>query len=103
MAVAISDIVTVGDQVLLSKDLVGEVRFIGEIQGKTGIWYGISLTQAKGKNDGKSGNVQYFDCKPQRGIFVKKHKIVSINSYVSSLITMLYIDSSYHHYLYMFF
>eukprot|EP00484_Ammonia_sp_Unknown_P014455 CAMPEP_0197059486 /NCGR_PEP_ID=MMETSP1384-20130603/117971_1 /TAXON_ID=29189 /ORGANISM="Ammonia sp." /LENGTH=61 /DNA_ID=CAMNT_0042494553 /DNA_START=13 /DNA_END=194 /DNA_ORIENTATION=- len=57
-------VTTVGDRVKLKKDdLVGTVRFVGEIQGKTGIFYGVELEEPKGKNDGIVDKVKYFKCK----------------------------------------
>ena len=63
--------VTVGDSVRLTKDLMGTVKFVGEIQGRKGIYYGIELTEAKGKSNGTVGNVRYFKCKYRRGLFLR--------------------------------
>lgn len=71
---------TVGDRVKLVKDdLVGVVRFNGEIQGKKGIWFGIELDAAKGKNNGTVSKVKYFNCASKKGLFVKKTGIAKTN------------------------
>eukprot|EP01084_Bolivina_argentea_P111464 198848_1 len=58
MAQLTGEVVTVGDQVRLTKDLMGTVRFVGEIQGRKGIYYGIELTEARGKSNGTVGNIR---------------------------------------------
>eukprot|EP01084_Bolivina_argentea_P021917 40730_1 len=76
-----SKITTVGDRVKLKKDgLVGVVRFVGEIQGKKGVFYGVELDEAKGKNKGSVAKVQYFKCGKSKGLFVKKPGILKTNS-----------------------
>merc|ERR1719361_3236112 len=73
-----SQVVTVGDKVRLTKDLMGTVRFVGEIQGRKGIYYGIELTEAKGKSNGAVGNVRYFKCKNKRGLFLRFARIQEV-------------------------
>eukprot|EP01084_Bolivina_argentea_P199755 341737_1 len=79
-----SEVTTVGDKVKLKKDnLVGSVRFIGEIKGKQGIFYGIELDdkyKSKGKNDGSVKKTCYFKCKNKSGLFVKETAIIKTNS-----------------------
>ncbi|KAK4983376.1 hypothetical protein LTR66_008844 [Elasticomyces elasticus] len=39
------------------------VRYVGEVQGKSGQWLGVEWDDpARGKNDGTNGGVRYFDC-----------------------------------------
>merc|ERR1712130_616214 len=59
-------------------DLMGTVRFVGEIQGRKGIYYGIELTEAKGKSNGTVGNVRYFKCKNKRGLFLRFARIQEV-------------------------
>jgi len=62
-----SKVTTVGDRVKLKKDnLVGVVRFIGEIKGKKGVFYGVELDEAKGKNNGSVNKIPYFKCEKKR-------------------------------------
>ena len=67
--------VCIGDKVSLDTGVKGEVRFIGNVDGKIGVFYGIALTEPKGKNNGYIGSVKYFECKEDYGIFVKENKI----------------------------
>ena len=68
-------------QVKLKKDnLVGVVRFIGEIQGKKGVFFGVELDDAKGKNDGSVSKVPYFKCDKKKGLFIKQTAIAKTNS-----------------------
>jgi len=71
-------LVTVGDQVRLTKELMGTVRFVGEIKGRKGIYYGIELTEAKGKSNGTVGDVRYFKCKSKRGLFLRHARIQEV-------------------------
>eukprot|EP01083_Nonionella_stella_P116041 344537_1 len=74
-------VTTVGDRVKLKKDeLVGVVRFIGEIQGKKGVFFGIELDDAKGKNKGRINKISYFKCGKNKGLFVKQTGIAKTNA-----------------------
>merc|ERR1712228_133990 len=63
----------------MGNDNVGKVKFIGQIPGKKGIFYGIELDEANGKNNGKVKKVQYFKCAKNKGLFVKKEAILKTN------------------------
>merc|ERR1719189_260547 len=74
---------TVGDRVKVrhkSKDLVGTVRFVGEIVDKSGIYYGIELEKANGDHGGSYHNISYFKANKKHGIFVRKTAIMKTNS-----------------------
>uniref|UniRef100_A0AC35U0R0 Tubulin-specific chaperone E n=1 Tax=Rhabditophanes sp. KR3021 TaxID=114890 RepID=A0AC35U0R0_9BILA len=61
----------VGDLVYLVDNRRGVIRFVGAICGKEGIWYGVELESAPGKNNGQFQGVQYFTTsKPNSGVFV---------------------------------
>jgi len=73
------------DRVTLSNQKQGEVQFIGMLEGKDGIYYGVKLDGPDGKNDGSVGSVKYFDCFEKYGIFVttskiKKSEMTQLNS-----------------------
>ena len=70
-----NDIITVGDEVQLTKDLIGTVRFVGEVLQRKGIYYGIELTEPKGKTNGTVSNIRYFKCKNKRGLFLRASRI----------------------------
>ncbi|ETI53940.1 hypothetical protein L917_02960 [Phytophthora nicotianae] len=66
----------VGDRVCIpDKELFGFVRFLGEIIGVKGIWVGIELDEAYGKNDGSVKGRYYFRCKPKHGVFARPHQV----------------------------
>ncbi|KAG1848637.1 hypothetical protein C8R48DRAFT_663471 [Suillus tomentosus] len=69
----------VGDNVRIeSLGFEGCLRFIGEIDGKSGLWAGVELSggfSGKGKNDGSVGGKQYFVCPPNCGVFVATAKL----------------------------
>ena len=49
----------------------GTVAFVGVVSFAEGVWVGVNLDSAVGKNDGTVEGVQYFDAKPSCGIFVR--------------------------------
>eukprot|EP01084_Bolivina_argentea_P298689 514756_1 len=75
-------VTTIGDRVKLKKhNAVGTVRFIGEVTGKKGIYYGIELDddEVAGQMNGYFKNIQYFDCERYNGLLVKKTQILKTN------------------------
>lgn len=53
----------------------GEIAFKGETQFSTGIWLGIILDEANGKNSGSVQGVQYFTTTEKRGLFVRPEQV----------------------------
>ncbi|KDR75449.1 hypothetical protein GALMADRAFT_227098 [Galerina marginata CBS 339.88] len=56
----------------------GTLRYVGEIDGKPGLWAGVELSggfSGKGKNDGSVGGKQYFLCPDKCGVFVATTKL----------------------------
>lgn len=53
----------------------GNVRYIGPADFGDGIWVGVELRTAKGKNDGCVQDKRYFSCKPDHGLLVRPSKI----------------------------
>ncbi|XP_077008616.1 CAP-Gly domain-containing linker protein 4 isoform X1 [Tamandua tetradactyla] len=65
-----------GAQVLLtSSSEMGAVRYVGPTDFAAGIWLGLELRSAKGKNDGAVGDKRYFTCKPNHGILVRPSRV----------------------------
>ncbi|XP_053208559.1 CAP-Gly domain-containing linker protein 3-like isoform X2 [Panonychus citri] len=73
-----ANVAEVGDRVILTDKRIGVVRFVGETSFASGIWYGIELSKAIGKNDGSVEGVKYFDCKPLHGLFVPPGRILRV-------------------------
>ncbi|KAI6046219.1 hypothetical protein EDC04DRAFT_2632497 [Pisolithus marmoratus] len=56
----------------------GTLRYIGEIDGKPGLWAGVELGGGfvgKGKNDGSANGKRYFTCPNNCGVFVAFAKL----------------------------
>jgi len=49
----------------------GEVKYIGEVHFKPGMWVGIQYDEPFGKNDGSVEGKRYFQCQPKYGGFVR--------------------------------
>ncbi|KAM4804687.1 CAP-Gly domain-containing linker protein 4 [Urocitellus parryii] len=65
-----------GSQVLLtSSNEMGTVRYVGPTDFASGIWLGLELRSAKGKNDGAVGDKRYFTCKPNHGVLVRPGRV----------------------------
>ncbi|KAH9929550.1 uncharacterized protein BXZ73DRAFT_90402 [Epithele typhae] len=69
----------VGDNVRIeSLGFEGALRYLGEIDGKPGMWAGVELGggfAGKGKNNGSVAGKQYFTCPPNCGVFVASTKL----------------------------
>ncbi|KAM9635536.1 CAP-Gly domain-containing linker protein 4 isoform 1-T2 [Trichechus inunguis] len=65
-----------GSQVLLtSSNEMGTVRYVGPTDFASGVWLGLELRSAKGKNDGAVGGKRYFTCKPSHGVLVRPSRV----------------------------
>ena len=49
----------------------GYVRYSGETKFAPGPWCGVELTTEDGKNDGTVQGIEYFNCEPNFGVFVR--------------------------------
>ncbi|XP_047999954.1 tubulin-specific chaperone E [Leguminivora glycinivorella] len=68
--------VRIGSRVKCNDDFA-TVKYIGEVQGYKGIWYGVEWDDpARGKHDGSVDDIQYFKTsKPGAGSFIRPNKI----------------------------
>ncbi|XP_075269256.1 CAP-Gly domain-containing linker protein 4 isoform X1 [Opisthocomus hoazin] len=65
-----------GSQVLLtSSNEMGTIRYIGPTDFAPGIWLGLELRSAKGRNDGSVGEKRYFTCKLNHGVLVRPSRV----------------------------
>ncbi|XP_049882216.1 tubulin-specific chaperone E [Pectinophora gossypiella] len=68
--------VHIGSRIKCGDDF-GTVKYIGEVQGYKGVWYGVEWDNpTRGKHDGSVDDVQYFKTsKPGAGSFIRPNKI----------------------------
>jgi len=67
------------DHVKLNDERTGKVLYMGGVKSAKGDWYGIALDDPLvGKNDGTVGNKRYFPCRENKGVFVRKERIVEV-------------------------
>ncbi|XP_072545218.1 CAP-Gly domain-containing linker protein 4 isoform X2 [Salminus brasiliensis] len=65
-----------GMQVLLSSaNEMGTIRYLGTADFAPGLWLGLELRSAKGKNDGSVGCRRYFSCRPGHGVLVRPSRV----------------------------
>lgn len=64
--------ITLGDRVEIpSKNVKGEVAYIGKTHFANGTWFGIILDDPIGKHNGTVENECYFKCATNHGMFIK--------------------------------
>lgn len=73
--------VRIGCRVKCNDDLA-TVKFIGEVQGYKGIWYGVEWDEpTRGKHDGCVDGIQYFKTsKPGAGSFIRPNKVATFKT-----------------------
>eukprot|EP01084_Bolivina_argentea_P260525 440000_1 len=68
--------ISLNDKISLTDGNEGIVKYIGCIDGKKGIFYGIDLLNKKGKNNGTVNNISYFKTTSNKsGRFITQSKI----------------------------
>ncbi|XP_074640389.1 CAP-Gly domain-containing linker protein 4-like isoform X2 [Tubulanus polymorphus] len=67
--------VKLGDRVIVGGIKGGTLRYCGPTEFAAGIWAGIELDESIGKNDGSVGNISYFQCPKNHGIFAPINKV----------------------------
>eukprot|EP00063_Salmo_salar_P090636 XP_014065471.1 PREDICTED: CAP-Gly domain-containing linker protein 4-like isoform X2 [Salmo salar] len=67
--------IQLGNRVVIAGQKVGTLQFCGSTEFAGGLWAGVELDQAEGKNDGSVAGVQYFSCRLKHGIFAPLSKI----------------------------
>lgn len=67
--------IRLGDRVVIAGQKIGTLRFCGSTEFSGGLWAGVELDKAEGKNDGSVAGVQYFTCRLKHGIFAPLSKI----------------------------
>lgn len=55
---------------------VAQVYYIGHLPGKSEPFIGVELEHATGNHDGMYDGFRYFECKPNRGLFVAFDQVV---------------------------
>ncbi|PON42013.1 CAP Gly-rich domain containing protein [Trema orientale] len=65
---------------------IGTVRYVGPVQGYSGIWVGVDWDNGDGKHDGSINGVRYFHANSERsGSFVRTHNLSSGISLIEAL------------------
>eukprot|EP01133_Synstelium_polycarpum_P003779 gene3779-4358_t len=82
----------IGDRCMVTSDdleRIGEVAYIGRVDGTPGYWIGVKLDLPMGKNDGSLKGKRYFDCFAKYGCFVRSKNLTTQFS-VKSFSTQVY-------------
>lgn len=57
----------------------GQIRYVGSVETKRGVFVGIDLFAGNGKNDGTFGGRRYFETSfPRSGLFIQWEKVVNL-------------------------
>eukprot|EP01083_Nonionella_stella_P071919 193515_1 len=71
--------VRLGDYVELTGHRMGMIKYVGDIHGKKGTYYGVELWKGDGKHSGTYEGIEYFECVNQgMGVFVVPKGILYI-------------------------
>jgi len=74
-----TDELKVGDRVVVDKDKIGQIRWIGEDKAlATGTHYGVRLTEKRGVCDGTFKDVKFFWCPEAYGVIVQRRRIKAL-------------------------
>ena len=65
-----------GMRVALDSGEVGEVAYLGPVEGKTGEWVGVRLDEPIGRNDGSVAGKRYFEAGRKCGVFTRSQEVV---------------------------
>nr|XP_042899072.1 CAP-Gly domain-containing linker protein 1 isoform X3 [Parasteatoda tepidariorum] len=63
------------DRIWVNGTKPGLIKFLGKTDFAPGIWAGVLLDEAVGKNDGSVAGVKYFKCEPNYGVFARPQKL----------------------------
>lgn len=58
---------------------MGRLRYCGPVEFASGIWVGIELDEAYGKNNGSVNGISYFDCEEKHGIFAPIGRVYKVS------------------------
>ncbi|XP_068148628.1 dynactin subunit 1 [Drosophila tropicalis] len=61
------------------KNLQGRVAYVGCTNFAAGLWFGVILDSALGKNNGTVLGKTYFNCPDNCGLFVRGHQLVGLD------------------------
>ncbi|XP_037067939.1 CAP-Gly domain-containing linker protein 2-like [Pollicipes pollicipes] len=76
-----------GDRVAVSSSTgrrTGTVCYVGRTEFADGVWVGMTLDEARGRNDGSVAGKRYFDCRPNHGLFAPLHRVTVVQRRPSS-------------------
>jgi CAP-Gly domain-containing linker protein 1 len=65
----------IGERVYVNGTKPGELAFLGEAKFKEGLWAGVILDAAEGKNNGTVAGTTYFQTDENRGVFCRPNKL----------------------------
>jgi len=65
----------IGDRVLVDNCKGAILRYCGTVEFASGVWVGVELDTADGKNDGIIKGTLYFKCSPNHGLFLPLNRV----------------------------
>ena len=64
-----------GQRVLVGNVMAGTIRYVGPTHFAEGVWVGVEIDLPRGRNNGSIDGHEYFECKPNYGLFAPPQKI----------------------------
>ncbi|VDN59369.1 unnamed protein product [Dracunculus medinensis] len=76
----------IGRRVIVGRVGTGTLLYVGEVDGRQGLFCGIELDRPEGKHNGTYQGTAYFHCSEQHGIFAPLYRVELYNELYHSSI-----------------
>ncbi|KAG6376309.1 CAP Gly-rich domain-containing protein [Boletus reticuloceps] len=89
--------VTVGTRFHISSGHFGTIKYIGQVTGTDGLWYGVEWDDpTRGRHDGIKDGKRYFSCRiPDAGSFIRPSAHLSFGRSFLTALTMKYVEAEH--------
>ncbi|KAF8559741.1 L domain-like protein [Imleria badia] len=89
--------ITTGTRFHLSSGHFGTIKYIGQVTGTDGLWYGVEWDDpTRGRHDGVKDGKRYFNCRiPNAGSFIRPSAPLSFGRSFLTALTMKYVEAEH--------
>ncbi|OJA10199.1 hypothetical protein AZE42_05123 [Rhizopogon vesiculosus] len=91
------DLPVIGARISLPSGHVGTVKFVGPVDGTTGLWLGVEWDDpSRGKHDGIKDGKRYFECRiPNSGSFIRPSPSISYGCSFLQALNDKYVEAAH--------